>query len=171
MHEPVIRTFDNIEEALEAMRTATDQANSTLHPIQRAVTYGDYWVRFFDLENRILIWGFIEPMESVLADEAALAEDGDDGPSQQEVREHVQGNHDRGYMYGKAYSVIEPEGEWGDTHRAHMWPISEELFMAAKGVDWRMDDLDYLARQGLEQAYEGWRAHQLTLVPADRQEG
>ena len=166
-----IQEFGSFEEAMDANRTATDAANSTLHPIQRAITFGTYWVRFYDIQHRILIWGYVEPLQSVLDTEAALTEDDDDGPDQDEVREHTQRNHDRGYMYGRAYSLIEPEGEWGDTHRANMRPITQELFYAAKATRSNMDALDLYARQGLQQAYEGWRQHQMTLVPSDQQEG
>jgi hypothetical protein len=45
----------------------------------------------------------------------------------------------RGYIFGRAYSEIEPRGELGSTHVADMWPLTEAAFNEAREQDWRPD--------------------------------
>jgi hypothetical protein len=45
----------------------------------------------------------------------------------------------RGYIFGRAYSEIEPRGELGSTHVTCMWPIPEAAFKEAKEQNWRPD--------------------------------
>jgi hypothetical protein len=45
----------------------------------------------------------------------------------------------RGYIFGRAYSEIEPRGELGSTHVTAMLPIDEAAFNEAREQDWRPD--------------------------------
>ena len=47
--------------------------------------------------------------------------------------------HARGYMYGKAYSVVEPDGEWGSTHRVSMQKVSKQTFDRMRELGWTLE--------------------------------
>jgi hypothetical protein len=42
-----------------------------------------------------------------------------------------------GYLYGWAYSLMNPEGEIGITHKLHVWPLPCEVLVSAYKVGWR----------------------------------
>lgn len=47
--------------------------------------------------------------------------------------------HKRGYRFGMAWSVLEPRGEWGDTHVSQMIPIPKTLFEIGPDRGWTLD--------------------------------
>src|SRR5262245_1154722 len=95
--------FNSMEEAFAAMPEGTERANAVPSPAQTQITWGDYWVRFWGVP----IFGYIETR-----DDLALSEYGKN-PDEERIAEadytmaRMIENHDRGYMFGKAYSVIE----------------------------------------------------------------
>jgi hypothetical protein len=151
--------FESWEDAVSFMAEQTDRANERLAPEQVAVTYGDCWVRFYDIAARTLIFGRITTLD--YWDEKIATAKGEDRQEWMDEKVSVAESHERGYMYGKAYSVIEPDGEWGSTHRANLWPIPEWLFEQARAAGWRMDDLDEQGKDGLSQVWLAYRAHNL----------
>ena len=52
--------------------------------------------------------------------------------------------YDNGFRFGRAYSVVEPEGELGDTHVCDMVPITEEEFNQSKGLHWIPEEISKL---------------------------
>jgi len=58
----------------------------------------------------------------------------------------------RGYIFGKSYSIIEPRGELGSTHVSCMWPINEAAFNEAREQMWRPDLLSNEASPNLRRA-------------------
>lgn len=160
-----IRTFGSMEEALGAMARATEMANRHLAADQRMITWGDRWVRFWQMSPTmppIVIFGRVMTREEIEAGERACMGDTPqhevDGEIAQTLR-HIEHQHGRGYMFGKAYSVMESEGELGDTHRADMWPISERVYEAARKVQWNHRNLPRAEAHALVEAYQAWAGH------------
>ena len=61
-NRPEFHQFESMEEAVEFIRKGDDFGNRNLHDKQKAVTFSDYWIRFYNLENRLIIFGYVEPL-------------------------------------------------------------------------------------------------------------
>lgn len=159
------KSFSSFEEAAEFMAKATDAANASLAPEQAAITYGSTWARFDHLaSDQLLIVGKVDTLDEIKAAEWATVGDEDDAPEDlaEEIEYEINRlaeNHERGYMFGRAYSVYEPRGEFGDTHRANMWPIPESTFTAC--VEAFSNGAAIAQVPGLADAYTAWRDHEL----------
>jgi hypothetical protein len=144
------------------MHANEEAANKTLAPEQKAVTYGDYWCRFYQLRDRIVIFGQVTPL-SYWDEKITNAADNEEQQEWQWEKEQIEGSHERGYVFGWAWSVLEPEGEPGSTHQANLWPITPALFEAARDAEWKIDDLTGVHRESMETVYQVWRAHQQSI--------
>lgn len=135
------REFADLEEMFNAMERGTQAAIAAASPEQNAITYGDYFIRPY-LEYDLLIFGYIMTEEELYSSSAY------EGVEQAEIdyeKSSAKRNYDRGYRFGRAYSVAVVDGELGDTHVSTMIPITKENFEAAKAVNW---DADEIAQQG-----------------------
>ena len=126
----VFREFDSMEAMWEFMREQERLANENTADWQRAIGYGDYWMRMYE---EILIFGYVNTLDELDAIERELGVEDDELAFE---RSMISNAHERGYRYGKAYSVVEPDGEWGSTHVSTMIPISREMFEAARECGW-----------------------------------
>lgn len=138
--------FESMDQMIEFMQKRTDEANRDLAPAQQAVTYGDCWARF----DTIATTGVPEFGYVLTLDEAA---------TNQEERASVEAEHERGYLFSRAYSAHFPDGELGDTHRANLWPIDRAVFDALAAVEWDHNAVAPEHKVHLEIAYQAARAH------------
>jgi hypothetical protein len=152
-----IEAFTSTEEMVEALRERAAHALAGLAPQQAAITWGDHWVQFHDIDNGGLIWGKVHTREEVAAGELSCGADWD------EVVETIAStvnSLEQGYMYGTAHSRFYDEGELGTTHKAHVWPIEERLFDAAREAGWDHRKIeDPAMRVLLDIAFRAIRAH------------
>lgn len=143
------KSFGSMEEMFDYMAQATEVANANLSDEQRALTWGSYWFRPYE---GIVIFGWVFPQDELERQERASYGHTPLDPEEEAefayAMEHTRENHERGYLFGKAYSVWEPSGELGDTHRASAWPITAEQFTAAQEAGWDHEHL--LVRGWLE---------------------
>ena len=124
-------SFDSFEEAVQAMRRAEARANAAAHDEQVRITYGDYWMSAYDAE--FLIFGRVSTLAELDAEEKRLGA----GVMERRVeQEMIEGAHARGYRFGKAFSIVEPDGEIGSTHCSVMVPITGEMFARAESHRW-----------------------------------
>lgn len=123
--------FGSLEEMLAYQAEAEKRANEMVVEEQRAISPGDYWCRPVP-EMGLFEFGRVATEAEVLG---LYSEDEEESPEEYWAR--LQGeNRERGYRFSKAYSLLAPEGEWGDTHVLNMWPISEEDFHKAASANW-----------------------------------
>lgn len=175
MSDPQFQSFDSIEEAFEFMRRGEDYGNRNLHPEQAAITWGDYWVRFYNIADRLIIFGKVETEAEAEASESEGIENITDPEEKaialEEVAESmrvIRASHERGLMWGWAYS--KHFTDIGSTHRFYMWPITPQLFEAAKTVGWDVDQItDPRDRGELERAWQAYRAHALAVAASGDQ--
>lgn len=149
-------TFDSDEEMQGFLAASEEAANQRVAPQQRAIGEGDYWVRFYRVVDRLIIFGQVHHLTRVWHEEVRL------GATEAEadyVVRHAKDRRARGYVFGTCYSIIEPEGELGDTHVSEVWPITAHLFDAAKAVRWNIDRLPDSGKKALEQAYQEYGEH------------
>lgn len=131
----VFRTYDSWEQMFDAIRESEARANATLTPAQKAVVYGSYWVTLYPDYGDLWVFGY------VLTEEESYRSEIEAGADPEEARytaERLRDSYARGYRFGKAYSVITPEGEYGSTHVASIaMPITKEQFEQARRDGWR----------------------------------
>lgn len=151
-----VEAFNSTEEMVEYLRANSKTALDGLHPVQAALTYGDHWVQFYDLDKRIIIFGRVVPLEEVALNEL---HDGADWDSTLATVMTFDGNLSNGMMYAESFSIEEVVGSYGNTHKAHAWPIEERLFDMAKEVEWDITKFDDTARVLLNIAFAGMKAH------------
>jgi hypothetical protein len=142
-----VESFASVEDAMTAMRRAEQRANARVTPEQTAIGYGDHWCSAFE---DFLIFGRVSTLEELDTRSAELTDDPEEVQAEHDM---IVSAHARGYRFGWAYSVAEPDGELGSTHISRMTSITERQFDRAKGHAWRyrqmMDcpDCHYWIRQ------------------------
>lgn len=119
------RKYENLDDMFQDMRRAEEEANAHLHPSQSKIGYGDHWMRTVP-EADVIVFGRIYGRE-----EEMIGED-------RESQAMMDTSYARGYRFGRAFSVICPEGELGSTHIANMIPISEDDFHIAGTLNWKI---------------------------------
>jgi hypothetical protein len=130
-----IQAFDDIDDLFAAVDQGVQKAMANTLPRQNEITYGDYWMRVWE---DIAIFGYISTREELDAEEIRL------GATEEELaweHESMDYSYGRGFRFGRAYSVIEPRGELGDTHVSVMVPITKEEFEQARAVDWQLEEI------------------------------
>jgi hypothetical protein len=138
------REFDSLEEMRDWMRRQTAAANERTSDRQKAITFGDHWMRFIP-QHQLVVFGRVEPLEDLAGVE--------DPPTIDHIRENL----GRGYLFGRAYSTWEPDGEWGDTHTYNVWPCTPELFEAAQEAGWDITRLEPVFGMQVNTAYREYR--------------
>lgn len=127
-------SFDSLDEAFATMARGEAAANARLHERQRAMTPPCWFVRVIDFGNdRVVVFGEVPAFEEMDRVEREL------GAGDEEARETdkmLRGAFERGYLFGQCFSVVEPEGEWGSTHKVDVWPITQAQFEEAREFNW-----------------------------------
>lgn len=127
------QSFDSFDAMMDAMAEAEQAANDKLFAAQIAlrddIEQPRYWYRWAD-EIDLHIFGEAYSREQQHESDEATERWVD-------VRK-------RGYLYGKAFSVYEPDGELGDTHAATVLPITKAQFELARTQEWKVEQGDDL---------------------------
>lgn len=162
-----VEGFDSIESLFDAMHQAEQDANLTLAPEQQTLTWGSYLTAFIPEASQLLVvfgrcWTAQEWLDS---ERRAMLDQGDDpiepvfAAELEAVHRQMLDAHERGYLFGRYYSVVEPTGELGSLHRSRVWPTSELLFLAAQQAQWRISELRPAEFTELNAAYQAFAAH------------
>lgn len=151
----VIR-FHSQEEMRAHLIQAAADAHNKMHVVQSAITFGDFWVRFVDVANKVIEYGMVATPEEVYA---AEVEAGATKAEANQAVEQTQAALRNGYMYGIAFSPLNRDGEWGHTHKAHVWPIDESLFHQAAEANFQFDLLPMSGKINLNIAFLQMKNH------------
>lgn len=146
--------FNNAAEMRAYLIQAQADADTAIHPAQRAITFGDHWAQFLDIANRIVIFGKTLTLTEVKFTEMYA------GATLAEAKQAVAATNEameRNYLYGRAYSALLTEGEYGQTHKSVVWPIEESLYNAAAEANWNIDLLPTSAKINLQAAFTAYR--------------
>ena len=136
----MFKGYDSMEEAFADMKRAEDQANANLSPWNRDVVWGSYYMRPAP-EVPCIIFGYIYTEDECRDGEL---EAGADIEELEYTMRTMRSAYERGYRFGRHYSIVEPDGEIGSVHIANAWPISREEFEEAKSQDWILTREQYL---------------------------
>ncbi len=147
--------FDSFDDMQRFLTDAEEAANRRVSDPQREISYGNLWLRFHDPLGRVVIFGRVHTLEEIKAKEVELG--ASLGEATQVVR-HTQQMNERGYVFGTCWSIIEPRGELGNTHRSEIWYCPPAVFEEAKAHEWNVDSVSEWAKDALEALYQQWRA-------------
>lgn len=138
-----VQFFDNTQDMFDAIQRGVEQAQARTTPKQSAITYGDYWMRFWDTGygETLLIFGHITPFEEMMQTERDLGADDEELAYE---RDMMKTSYERGFRFGRAFSVVEPDGELGETHVSDMIPLSKEEFDEARLLRWIPEEVKKL---------------------------
>lgn len=148
---PHVESFGTMEEMFAVMGAREDAANAALSPEAHALrddtTHERHWLRLYpEFGGSILpIFGRTYSLPEAMAIERGYYPDPIDAEGLAEYAYIVESLHDRrarGYLYGRCYSVVEPEGEIGDTHVASVLALTPEAFAEAEAGGWDLAALD-----------------------------
>lgn len=144
-----IRRFDSLEDMQTWMRVNEDLANRVLATeFQKQIQPGDYVARPHDMGGiPLLIVAKTMTLVEFLKGEA---EAGAKGHELVEEEQQMLSVFERGYRYARWYSVLVPEGEYGDAHISSLYPITQQLF----------EQLMEHIRDGID-PYSLWYVHKL----------
>lgn len=131
------QAFDSFEEMQAEMSRQEAAAMADMGEHQRALLGRRkfHWVRPY-AEMDIFIFGAYD-FDDWVANEKRLWDD-EDGPFSEHQAQMERNNLERGYLSGRAYSTLEPDGELGDTHVSSVHEISEAAFEEARAIGWRI---------------------------------
>lgn len=99
-------------------------------------TFGDHWIS--KTSDGLVIFGWCYPLDVVETNERAA------GASESDVRhvlQSVTAEHENGWLYGRAYSVVCPSGEAGDTHVSQAVKLDKQMFEQAADAGWSLTKL------------------------------
>lgn len=133
----VFEGFDSLEDMQRALRLAEEVANRQITPIQ-AWLQGAYdeshcFARY--CEDFMIFGRALSLDEFTELERAAGAPEGE----LEGARAQVLDRRARGYVFSRCYSVLEPRGEYGDTHVSQVQPIPFALFEYARNHGWTLD--------------------------------
>jgi hypothetical protein len=121
--------FESAEEMAAYMAEQEADAVAGSLDEQWAITWGTYVLRIVD---ELWIFGYIyTPSEysdltpGAEMDEEIIAE-----------LVQLQQSHDLGYRYGRWFSEVVPDGEYGSSHVVNLWQISKADFDQARAAEW-----------------------------------
>jgi hypothetical protein len=119
--------FDSSDEMFAYMDEQERIAIAGALPEQWLIDWGSWAVRMVE---DLAIFGEIWDQEQVLGPDP-------DEEAEEELRQIID-SHRRGYRYGKWYSEVEPEGEYGSAHVVSLWEISKDDFEVGRRNGWRI---------------------------------
>lgn len=170
--------FDSMDEMLKFQEEQERLANERTLPSQSAIEDGGYWMRPVP-EMGIVEFGRASTTEELDGFAADEAESGDFETEaarrayQRIVRKGMRNSRERGYLFGRAYSVMDQDGVLGSTHVSAIWPTTEEIFERAKAVKFNVaadnNLLEALQRTMDEHANEKALAGKASSVDAPAQ--
>lgn len=131
-------SYDSLEEMQADLARAERLANASVTPRQQRhlKAAAENPTRWFRLWEDILIVGESQPPREQAETEVRLG----GGPFEHELARFTE-QHERGYLFGKAYSVITPEGELGSTHVSQVVWCDPGVFDVLKEHGFSLDRL------------------------------
>jgi len=129
-------SFDTAESLLEYVQNIRARAQESLKDSRYQPTdfpHGTYFFNWAAYESRgILVFGYVKEPDPPSDSEGEEARE----DYEAEV-EYDRDNRSAGYVFGRAFSVVMPEGELGSVHVTRIVPISQEVFELARANGWR----------------------------------
>jgi hypothetical protein len=135
-------SFDSMDEMRDYMRRSEERAIASMTEEQKAIKPGDAWASPRP-EYQCVIFGKSKSLDEIEASEKSYWSDSDDAEQRAERKAELEYTMEssvdsisRGYLFGEAWSILEPRGELGSTHVSQMVKITDEALEDARERDW-----------------------------------
>lgn len=125
--------YETLEELLAAQSDALELAEAAVVDRQREITWGTYFIR--PSETHPPIWGYVMTPEEIVDELMNMTPTSSISEVEYEVTT-IQVAYERGLRYAHHFSALTPNGEWGSSHIATLWPVSQEVYEEAKANGW-----------------------------------
>lgn len=132
--------YPSIQALIRARRKVEWKLNAHVTEMQRERLVPGCWA-YFELEQdtpegteRLIVFGEVPSVSALIVSERF--QEGDLTHARL-LERRVRDAHKRGWLFGKWYSTVAPDGEWGCMHIAELEPMLEESFLAAKARKWK----------------------------------
>lgn len=123
--------FTTKDRFIRHRKQVEDKYDAEMHDWQRAITV-PCKVRM--QHEELILWGDCPEYRDVLESDRML---GAQLPQLAGLRRRLEDAARRGWLYGRWYSMIVPEGEWGAVHRALIVSlVSSDTFIDARFNGW-----------------------------------
>jgi hypothetical protein len=131
------RSYASFEDMIGDMQRSEAAANERVTDAQKAIDYGDYWLRQAHVGGGeyLTVYGRCWTRDEIIKGETEAGSDVEAGELEYTMAV-LDSAHSRGYRFSTAYSQWEPDGEIGDVHISTMAKITKELFDEAKALGW-----------------------------------
>jgi len=129
-----IQGFSTFEEMDDFLAESEREAIANTLPEQWQITWGSYVVRVVE---RLVIFGIVYTEEQFL--NTSLKGEAEYDEEIRAELDDLRAAHERGYRYGRWFSEVEPDGEYGSAHVVNLWRITEEDFVAARHNGWHLN--------------------------------
>lgn len=117
-----VTPIDDLDAFFKKVAEDRDEADAQVKPWQAEMKVGDHFVRIVDMGEPIVIYGVLE-----------------DSPYEED-QEHYSEPHMKHFRLTKCFSIMCPEGEFGDTHVSVMQKkLSPTQFELAREMGWPSD--------------------------------
>lgn len=134
MNDDNVRSYSNAQEMFDAMATRELAAALEVVDKQREVTWGSYFFKPVTTSTEtIYVFAKCDTLDDIVQGEVNAGADSDEIDY---YKRHYTDMHQRNYRRGWHYSVVVPDGEYGDSHLVSIWPITEADFEEAKSLGW-----------------------------------
>lgn len=140
-HGMTFVSYDNLDEMMDDLARAERMANASILPRQarHLAAAIDNPTRWFRMWGDVLIVGESQSIKHQAERELELGGD-EEGDYDYQYAKFLE-RHQRGYLFGPAYSVITPEGELGSTHVSQVVWCDPDVFDVCKQHGWSLERL------------------------------
>jgi hypothetical protein len=128
-----IQGFESLEEMQRYLLAEERSMIARTLPEQWNITWGARVVRNAD---GLPIFGHVFTEREFLG-ESITGDPAQDEETMAEL-DDLRDAHERGYRYGRWYSTVEPDGEYGSAHVVALWEITETDFERARAGGWTL---------------------------------
>jgi hypothetical protein len=151
-------SFTDFEEMQEYMAERSAAAFAAMTAHQRDLLDGRefYWFRYYpEFGEGFTIWGHRESLEQIAARYEAKAAEcvaKNDAEGAAEWRDSIVSDRASladGYVFGEAFSEVEPDGELGSTHAAVMIGVPAEWYAIAASCNWSLRQMALSGEPGM----------------------
>lgn len=135
---PTVIAFDSTEELFAYMSRAEEAANAATTEAQAKIRDATETVYAFRISLGIAIFGEVLSLAESQAAEKKLynLDKAEDREEYEYTANQLADSRQRGYVFGKWFSVVEPTGELGSAHVSSLTQIDKALFDHAKTRQW-----------------------------------
>jgi len=123
-------SFDSLDDLQQFVRESGDAALAAISEEQRGLSWGCYVMM---PTTDFIIFGYVFTKEEIRLGEIHA------GASQEEAEstvEATQAGLDRGRLFGRWLSLVEPDGELGYNHAVNCWPTTAQQHNVAATFGW-----------------------------------